>query len=81
MEETTAESVLQALHDYGALKREYDGAGWRYVSEWHGLDEHEHQWEMRQNFTSRGYAMAPYEVCIYEHCDAARSAPLGYGMI
>lgn len=33
---------------------------------------HDHEWQRRQNVTSRGYRMTPYEVCVADGCDAAR---------
>lgn len=35
-------------------------------------DVHDHEWQRRQNVTSRGYRMTPYEVCVVDGCDAAR---------
>lgn len=38
------------------------------TSDWEPED-HEHVWQRRQNVTSSGYAMPPYDVC---RCGAAR---------
>lgn len=35
-------------------------------------DAHDHKWQWRQNVTSRGYRMTPYEVCVVDGCGAAR---------
>lgn len=34
------------------------------------LAQHEHTWEQRQNTTSRGFTMPPYQVC---ECGEARA--------
>ena len=34
-------------------------------------EAHEHRWSRRQNVTTKGYAMPPFEVC--QQCDAARA--------
>lgn len=51
---------------------EFDVTPRREVVERDDSDAHDHEWQRRQNVTSSGYRMTPYEVCVVDGCDAAR---------